>query len=222
MNIQANKMWKHISATMLAIIITYVTFVLRQCIEYMTSTRLQDDLLRDFKEQKKMVYDQVELLDPLATSLRKPAAQRLISKGSLIFAEVLCYLISVGIIVFLFFMEKIYPFFILSDLKYKSEYRKLGWVNTQAFSLSVYAIIALVAILFYGLARASRAIRLKNTILNLAGKNIKIVIGQQLERKASIDTILQRHFDELPNEHLNDEEEGVVINDIPNPGYGNK
>lgn len=216
------KMWKHILPLLLEIHITYVTFVLRQCIHSMTSTRLQDDLIRDFKEQKRMIYDQVELLDPLATSLRKPAAQRLISKGALIFAEVLCYLLAVGIIVFLFFMEKIYPFYILSDIKYKSEFRQLGWMNTQAFSIAIYAIISLVAILFYGLARASRAIRLKNTILNLAGKNIKVVIGQHLERKASIDTILQRHFDELPNEHLQDEEEGVVLNDIPNPGFDSK
>lgn len=164
-----------------------------------------------------MIYDQVELLDPLATSLRKPAAQRLISKGSLIFSEILCYLLAAGIIALLFFMEKIYPFYIIAELKHKSEFRQLGWVNIQTFSIVVYAIIGLVAILFYFLGRSARSIRLKNDILNLAGKNIKVVIGQHLERKASIDTILQRHFDELPNEHLS--EEGVAINDIPNPGY---
>lgn len=183
----------------------------------MTSTRLQDDLLNDFREQRKMIYDQVELLDPLATSLRKPAAQRLISKGSLIFSEVLCYLLSIGIIAFIFFMDKIYPFYIMSELKYKSEYRPLGWINIQAFVVGVYGITALVAILFFALGRAARSVRLKNDILNLAGKNIKIVIGQHLKRKASIDTIEQRHFLELPNDHL---EEGVSVNDIPNPGYG--
>lgn len=168
-----------------------------------------------------MIYDQVELLDPLATSLRKPAAQRLISKGALIFSEILCYLLAAGVIAFMFFIEKIYPFYILADIKHKSEFRSLGILNIQAFSFAIYAIIAIVAILFYALARTSRAIRQKNTILNLAGKNIKIVIGQHLERKASIDTILQRHFDELPNDHL-EEEEGVAINDIPNPGYGER
>lgn len=183
----------------------------------MTSSRLQDDLLKDFKEQRKMVYDQIELLDPLATSLRKPAAQRLISKGALVFSEVLCYLLSVGIIVFLFFMEKIYPFYLLAELKHKSNFRSMGWVNIQTFSIAIYAIIALVAILFYGLARAARAIRLKNTILNLAGKNIKVVIGQHLTRKASIDTLDQRHFTEFP--HNDFAEDGVNVNQVPNPGY---
>lgn len=184
----------------------------------MTSTRLQDDLLRDFKEQKKMIYKQVELLDPLATSLRKPAAQRLISKGALIFSEVLCYVLFLGIIAFMVFMDKIYPFYILSELRFKSEFRQLGWINIQAFVFSFYVIVGLVGILILSLGRAARAFRLKNDILNLAGKNIKLVIGQHLERKASIDSIEQRHFLELPNEHL---EEGVSINDIPNPGYDN-
>ncbi|MCB9045861.1 MAG: hypothetical protein H6550_06955 [Chitinophagales bacterium] len=183
----------------------------------MTSTRLQDDLLKDFKEQKKMIYEQVELLDPLGTSLRKPAAQRLISKGFMIFSEVICYLLAAGIIAFMFFMDKIYPFYILADLRFKSEFRSMGWINIQAFVFAIYAVFGLVAVLFYALGRSSRAIRQKNDILNLAGKSIKEIVGQHLHRKASIDTIEQRHFRELPNEHL---EEGVVkVNEVPNPGY---
>lgn len=186
----------------------------------MTSNRLQDDLLKDFKDQKSMIYEQVKLLDPLATSLRKPAAQRLISKGALIFAEILCYLLAAGVIAFLFFMDKIYPFYVLTDIRHKSEFKSLGALNIQAFSLAIYGIISLIAFLFYLLARSARAVRLKNTILNLAGKNIKQITGQHLNRKAAIDTIEQRHFLELPNEHL-ELEEGVRVNEVPNPGYGN-
>lgn len=164
-----------------------------------------------------MIYEQIELLDPLGTSLRKPAAQRLVSKGALIFFEILCYLLAAGIITFLFFMDKIYPFYLLAEMRFKAEYAKMGWINIQALNLTVYAIIVLVAILFYGMARLSRSIRLKNDILNLAGANIKEIVGQQLKRKASIDAIEQRHFLELPNTHL---EGGIVqIGDVPNPGY---
>lgn len=183
----------------------------------MTSNRLQDDLLNDFKEQKSVIYEQVKLLDPLGASLRKPAAQRLISKGALIFSEIICYLLALGCIAFAFFMDKVYPFFLISEIRYKSEFRKLGWVNIEAFTFAIYGLIALITILFYVIARSCRAIRQKNDILNLAGKNIKVIVGQHLKRKASIDAIEQRHFLELPNQHL---EEGVQINDIANPGYG--
>lgn len=165
-----------------------------------------------------MIYEQVELLDPLGTSLRRPAAQRLASKGGLIFAEVICYLLAAGIIAFLFFMDKIYPFYIIADLRNKSEFRSLGWLNIEVFTIAIYAIIAVVALMFYGFARAARAFRLKNDILHLAGKNIKEIVGQHLKRKAAIDAIEQRHFLELPNEHLA-EGVNVKVNEVPNPGY---
>lgn len=183
----------------------------------MTSNRLQDDLIKDFKEQRRVIYEQVELLDPLASSLRKPAAQRLISKGALIFAEIICYLLAIGVVGLAIFMDKIYPFYVLSEIRYKSDFKKLlGWVNIEAFNISIYVLFGIIVLLLYILARAARGFRLKNDILNLAGKNIKIVIGQHLTRKAAIDTIEQRHFKELPNEHL---EEGVKVNEVPNPGY---
>lgn len=163
-----------------------------------------------------MIYEQIELLDPLGTSLRKPAAQRLAGKGALIFSEILCYLLAAGIITFMFFMHKIYPFYLLADLRFKPEYRNMGWLNIQALNLVVYAIVALVAIMFYGFARASRWFRLKNDVLHLAGTNLKEIVGQHLKRKASIDAIEQRHFLELPNTHL---EEGVNVNEVPNPGF---
>lgn len=180
----------------------------------MTSTKLQDDLLKDFKEQKKMIYEQVELLDPLGTSLRRPAAQRLISKGVLIFSEILCYLLAVGAIVVAVFMDMLYPFYVVAEI-HREEYSSIGKTNIDAFTYGMYALFGLIAILFYMLARAARAVRLKNNILNLAGKNIKLIVGQHLNRKASIDSIEQRHFLELPNDHL----ETVEVNDVPNPGY---
>ncbi len=166
-----------------------------------------------------MIYEQVELLDPLATSLRKPAAQRLIKKGVLVFSEVLFYLLFAGTIMFAFFMNKLYPFYILSEMRYKPEFRTVGIEKIEMMNIVMYAIVFFIALLFYFLARTIRHIRLKNNILNLAGKNIKQIVGQHLKRKASIDAIQQRHFLELPNEHL---EEGVVAtptNEVPNPGY---
>ncbi|MEZ5015448.1 MAG: hypothetical protein R2800_00195 [Flavipsychrobacter sp.] len=184
----------------------------------MSSTRIQDDLLKEFNETKKMIYEQVELLDPLATSLRKPAAQRLINKGALAFTEIVLYLLFAGTILFAFFMNKIYPFYILTEMKYKPEYRPLGIEKIEFLNITIYAVVGIIALLFYALARTVRHIRLKNNILNLAGKNIKHIVGQHLERKAVIDAIVQRHFLELPNTHL---EEGVVTsaNEVANPGY---
>jgi hypothetical protein len=47
----------------------------------------------------------------------------------------------------------------------------------------------------------------------MAGARIKTLVGQHLQRKAAIDAIEQRHFNELPVDYKTD------VNAIPNPGY---
>lgn len=180
--------------------------------------RLQDDLLYDFKEQKNMIYSQLEVFDPLGTQLSKPAAQRLVSKGALIFAEVLGYVLAAGAIALAVFLTKLYPFYILDELRFKSDYIKLGYMNVQIFLFCIYGFLGLIALLFYGLARAMRHLRLKNDILSFAAKNIKTLVGQHLKRKAAIDTIEQRHFLELPDMQ-GEGVSSVRVSQVPNPGY---
>lgn len=181
--------------------------------------KLHDDLLQDFKEQKAVIYSQLEVFDPMGTQLSKPAAQRLVSKGILVLGEILCYALALGAIVFAFFLTKIYPFYILAELQHKNDYAKLGWMNVRMLTICIYALIGLISILFYIIGSSLRSIRLKNNILSFAAKHIKTLVGQHLKRKASIDAIEQRHFMELPNF----QEEGVStvrVNEVPNLGYG--
>lgn len=181
----------------------------------MASSRLQDDLLNDFREQKKTILEQIELFDPLATSLRKPAAQHLMSQGGIIIMEVLCYLLCLTSIAFTVLMDRIYPFTVLWDGKFGSRFSDLSHLTEpQAFNIAVHGLGCFIAFLFLVLARATGKIRSKNKVLQLAGKNIKQLVGQHLNRKASIEAIEQRHFTELPSL-----EESVRVTEVPNPGY---
>jgi hypothetical protein len=185
----------------------------------MALSRLQDDLLHDFKEQKKMIASQLEVFDPLGSELNKPAAVRLVHKGLLIFTEICCYLLSVGSVALALLLTKAYPFSILGELSEKQEYRNLGWMNVIALNLSIYTMIVVMAILFFSVARAMRSIRLKNDILHFAAKNIKTLVGQHLQRKAAIETITQRHFLELPPLPHEIVPDTIEVNGVLNPGY---
>jgi hypothetical protein len=161
----------------------------------MSLTTLKDDLLQEFREERIMINEQIELLDPLATSLRRPAAQRLLSSGTLIVTEFSCYIISLGGIAFLGFMHLIYPFSTLSTIFYNPELRnRIGAPNLTYLILSVYGLATVSVALVFILGRMAREIRLKNDILNIAGKDVKTIVGQHLERKAALDTIEQRHM----------------------------
>jgi hypothetical protein len=86
--------------------------------------------------------------------------------------------------------------------------------EAEYFSIAVHCLAAFTGILFFIMARMTRRIRLKNNILSLAGKNMKELVGQHLKRKAAIESIEQRHFDELP--FLG---EPAGVNAVPNPGF---
>jgi len=185
----------------------------------MALTRLQDDLMNDFAEQKSMIYEQLDVFDPLGEQLSKPAAIRLVSKGVLILTEISCYMFSLGSLASLVFLNKIFPFTILPELRYNKQYSNLGWMNIEAFNMAIYGIVAVMALLFFFIAVAVRSIRLKNDILHFAGKNIKTMVGQHLKRKAAIEMINQRHFHEIQPLQSEGISHIVSLNDIPNPGY---
>lgn len=179
----------------------------------MALTRLQDDLLQEFKEERKLISGQLELFDPLAASLRKPAAQRLLNKGLLIFLEIVAYLLALCCIAVIVFANKLFPLYVL-DAIHRKGFEQFTRYETDSFFWLVTGLIAFIAVQFFIIARIVRRIRLKNDVLNLAGKHIKTLVGQHLNRKAAIDSIEQRHFTELP------ELPGAsVVNSVPNPGY---
>lgn len=183
---------------------------------------LKEDLIQDFRKQKILIHEQLAIFDPLGTQLRTPAAKRLVSKGMLILSEVLCYLLTLGAVALAVFLPKIHPFYILSELSVKQQYEGLGKSNIELLNIGIYALIGLIALLFFGLARAVRIIRLKNDILNFAGKHINTLVGENLKRKAIIETIEQRHSTELPVMPYTNMSsyEGVQVNEVPNPGFG--
>lgn len=161
----------------------------------MSLTTLKDDLLQEFREERVMVNEQIELLEPLATSLRQPAAQKLLSSGTLAITEFSCYTVSLGGVAFIAFMHLIYPFSLLSNIFYNPALRnKIGAPNLTYLILAVYGLTAIGAVLIFIVGRMAREIRLKNDILTIASKDIKTVFGQHLERKAALDTIEQRHM----------------------------
>lgn len=179
----------------------------------MAHSRLQDDLLQEFREHKRIMSEQIALFDPLATSLRRPAAQRLASKTALIITEILCYLLFLGFAALTLGMNLVFPFNLLVQFPIEQDIMQgLHFSREEWFHLAVRGLSALIALLFMVMAALIRRIRLKNDILYLAGTNIKTLVGQHLTRKAAMEAIEQRHFMELPNfnEH---------VTTMPNPGY---
>lgn len=166
---------------------------------FMITNSLKEDLIRDFQEQKKSLQEQIALVDPMATSLRKPAAKRLFNSGLIIFTEIIMWLLVVATIAFIFLMDKIYPFFltqqIMHDSNVKAHYNASDLI---ALDWSIKGMAGIIALLFAIIARMLASIRLKNTVLNITGRNMKELVQQMLHRKAAMETMEQRHPIDLP------------------------
>lgn len=189
----------------------------------MALTTLKDDLLREFRDERIMINEQIELLDPLCASLRKPAALRLLSSGTLIITEISCYIMSAGGLACMMFMHMIYPFSILGKIFYNPGYRNdIGAENLIYLILSIYGVAGIGVVFMFVIGRLAREMRLKNDILNHAAKDIRTIIGQHLERKAVLDTIEQRHMLGMSEiSPIKPQAPKVQVNDMVNPAYGN-
>jgi hypothetical protein len=165
----------------------------------MAITKLQEDLLQDFREQKAVIYSQLELFEPLAGNLRQPAAQRLLGKGTLIIMEIICYALCGGMIALAVLMNKVYPFSVWDYIHYKGQLPDVPEGNPslgdmQNFTIALHALLGLAGVLFFIIARNISGIRRKNDIIHNVSKDLKTLVGQHLKRKASIKMIEERHF----------------------------
>ncbi len=164
--------------------------------------------------------EHIDRFDPLAISLRRPAATRLLSAGGSLALEALCYLGVLACIAAAVFSKTIYPSLLLSRFE-RSEYSNIiGPQNVQNLRWLYLGMLALIALLFLLLARSLRQVRIKNSILARTGTSVRSLVEDLLRRRAAIAAFEQRHGSEL--EWL---ARGVPaprtdqVNTAPNPGF---
>ncbi|HTN45143.1 MAG TPA: hypothetical protein VL098_02260 [Flavipsychrobacter sp.] len=182
----------------------------------MNPSSLYQDLVDDFKKQNELIDEQVAIFEPITKSLRKPAAQRLLSKSFLVILEIIFYCLFAGGVLFAFMLNHLVPFYILNTLKERGSATGFVVSDVNVLYWSIIGMTVLIAVLCWVVARLLRKMRLKNTVIYTVNKHIRVLLAQHLQRKATIDAIEKRHFTELPDlrspDHAN-------VNQVPNPGY---
>ena len=178
----------------------------------MKPLNLQEDLIRDFQEQKKTINEQVALIDPMATSLRKPAAKRLFNAGLIVFMEIMAWLLLLACIAFVLFADKLYPFYYLNQLLHDTSLaQRYKQEDLKVLYWSIKGIGIFAALLFLIIARMLGTIRLKNSVLHIAGRNMKLLVEQLLKRKAAMENLEQKYPVELPYS------DDAIVMPVPKP-----
>ena|SRR5690554_177888 len=173
----------------------------------MEKQKLLEDLINDFQEQKKNLKAKIDLLDPIATSIRMPAATRLLNKSLLIITEIFVWILILGSIALVIFMDTIYPFQVWWDLSSNSNIPETVSNNDlQNFSWMIKGVIIFLILLLLWISRMLVKIRHKNDVLQLAGKNMKNLVEQYFERRTTMEDLENKYPFDLPKY-----EEGVFI-----------
>jgi len=166
----------------------------------MKPQNLQEELIRDFQEQKRTISEQLAVADPMAASLRRPAARRLFHAGIIVFLEILAWLLLLCCIAFVLFSDRLYPFYYFNQLQHDTSlgarYRSQ---DLRVLYWTIKATGIFTAVLFFIIARMLGTIRLKNSILHVAGRNMKLLAEQLLKRKAAMEMLEQKYPAELPS-----------------------
>lgn len=165
---------------------------------------LFDDLVQDWQEQKKLIKEQIKLIDPMATSLRKSTARRFLNATLNVVMEILMYILALLSIAYVFFLNNLGPFYIIEKATSVPEIKAMfSQQDLSNLDLMIKGMFVFIALLFFIIGRMLSNIRKKNATLSLAGKHMKIISGQHLARNTTIETLEQRHVMVLPRTDIN-------------------
>jgi hypothetical protein len=118
-------------------------------------------------------------LQTLAQSLKLSAGKHILNNTWFVLLSIICVLLGISSIVFLFLMKNIWPFFIINELRHSQNLLELGFnkADVNIFSLVVKGMILLFGILFLYLGLLFNNLRIKNNIIQSAGKKIGLHLG---------------------------------------------
>jgi len=131
----------------------------------------------DAEQQLKDAAKYLQTIRPLVQSIYSNRAMHLIGQGMGIFSEFIFYMLSIASFLFLFIMNKTFPFYILGeiiDLKiYKEALQSKG--DIDAFHLGVKGLVVLIGLLFLSIALIKRNSRHQRALLQQSGKELKAI-----------------------------------------------
>jgi len=167
----------------------------------MNDPELLKDLIKDFQSQKQALKTQMELVDPMAAAMHKPAAHRFIQAGFLLFLELFMWVLVVACFAVLVFGDKLYPFYYLSQIVHDNGlYSRYPQQDLSTLSWTIKGIIVFSGLLCFWIGRMLAKIRHKNHYISLSGKNLKLLMEQYFRRRTEIENLENKYPPALPSD----------------------
>lgn len=144
-----------------------------------------EDLIKDFFQGRIANLEGIEQTDLLVAKIRKPFAYRFFQTGFSLFLELLLWIGMVACFAAIIFMEKLYPFSVLSQLVPAQD----ATVTQHDINLLVWTLRGVLLVLGFVLLWTARLLaksRKKGKILNEITKGLKAHMEGLLRRRSEI------------------------------------
>lgn len=182
-----------------------------------------EDLIKDFYQGRGANLEEIEQTDLLVAKIKKPFAYRFFQTGFSLFLELLLWIGMVACFAAIIFMEKLYPFSVLSHL---TPVQDAAAMTQHDFNLLVWTLRGVLLVLglaFLWTARLLAKSRRNGKILNDITKDLKAHMEGLLRRRSEIqglslkypvdlaeenDSIVPPDTASLPSEKRKDNEQG--------------
>ncbi len=154
---------------------------------------LRTDLKQDLQLQQKELDLNVQHLLLVHQQLRQSVWGRIFKGGGSLLIEIILYLLAILLVVYLFVMERMYPFDVAGLLaRDKLIVGRYGISNLGDMRITIKIVIGALGVSCFIIARLMRGIRLKNSNMHDASASVKLVLDQQQQRKNAVDNLLQQ------------------------------
>src|SRR5690606_17321500 len=150
-------------------------------------SNLTTDLILDFQDQKLQLEKQIQQTDPIATALHTKAGRHFFQTGFILFLELLVWILLVACAAFLIFMNKLYPFHYLFQIKADSTLsRQYHPSDLNTLIWSVKGLVLLLGLVLFWTGRMLHRARKKNTLIKNAGNHLRKLMELFFERQRTI------------------------------------
>ncbi|HET8573862.1 MAG TPA: hypothetical protein VFL76_08315 [Edaphocola sp.] len=171
-----------------------------------------EDLIKDFQEQRRTNLQEIEWTDQLMARIKRPFAFRFFQAGFSLFLELLLWVAFMASVGGIIFMERLYPFVLLSQIPalnidgiLPGDMRNLTWILRGMFLL--------LGLCFLWIARLLANNRKKAKALNAISKALKVMMEQSLNRRSAIRDLTTKYPVDLAENN-----DTVVLKHTLDPG----
>src|SRR5690554_2602958 len=165
----------------------------------MSHSELIRDLIQDFQQQRSDLDSKIELIDPIATSIRQPAASRLINNSLLVIGEYIMYILAIAFLGLTIFTNKVpilNTWFTASEIGEVID--RIPENDLLWFEVAYKGLFFLLALCFVWIGRMLVKFRHKNSILHLAAKDMNALVEVLFKRKVEMEQLENKFDDILP------------------------